>query len=305
MKLAVICNNKVALPTIQFLRESGFLHTIGVPAVNKELCSILGPFSQQAGVALKFFQKEQFEQDLNTWVVDNKPDAVLMMTWPFKIPASVLGILKYGFINFHYGLLPRYRGVNPVFEQIKRREKNGGITVHHVDEDIDNGAVILKQPIPIVPGESFAMHMDKLSYANVEVTKKLLDMMVAGHDLPAFPQDDTEAMYYKRPALTDVVIKWNEMEAEDIIALANACNPWNYGAAAIINNTTIGILDAFTYVIEHSQIPGTIHEINEEGMSICCKNNKVLRVPMVYTTGGFIRPIHLMKYGLNKGNRFS
>lgn len=305
MKAIVICNNNVALPAIQYMAQSGVLTAVATISDNHELCGILSSFSEATGIELKIFGNKDFVNEMNTWLDNITPDVVLMMTWPYKIHESALCKPKLGFVNFHYGLLPYYRGVNPVFEQIRKREKTGGITVHHADAGIDTGPVILQQTVPIQPGDSFGMHMNNLSYAGAEAVKTLISMIRSGRPLPAFPQDDGDGVYYQKPGHKDVSINWQEMEAEDIIALVNACNPWNYGAATSVNNNMIGILDAVAHNNNHEQIPGTILEIDNDGLTVCCKNNKVLKIPMVYTAAGFIRPVQLLRFGLNKGLCFS
>lgn len=305
MKLAIICNNPVALPSVKLLADMGGLCSVATVSSNAEMCAVLRSFPIDPGISVKIFEPAGFEQQLDNWLSDVQPDAVLMMTWPFRIPASALGKPKYGFINFHYGLLPAYAGANPVFEQIKRREQFGGITIHHADAGIDTGPVIMQQRIPISDGETFGSHMRSLSYVGAELSGRLFGTMAGGQPLPAYAQDRNAIKYYRKPSQQDVRINWSSMDAEGITALANACNPWNYGATTEINNWPLGLLTVNINNSEHGRLPGTILSINGEGLEIACINNKSVMIPVVYTQDGYIRGERLKHYGLKEGMCFS
>jgi methionyl-tRNA formyltransferase len=232
-----------------------------------------------------------------------------MMTCPFRIPEEALAKPKHGFINFHYGLLPFYRGANPVFEQLKRREQSGGITVHHVDKNIDTGAVILQQKIPVHPDETFGMHMDRLSMLGAEMLRPLISIMASGNTLPRVPQDEMQACYYKRPGADDVQIKWETMQAEDIIALANACNPWNFGAGTQLNGNMLGVSAAA--VVDSidapaGKRPGTIIAADAaNGLRVVAAGQKVLRLDIVYVNNSFMPGYKLAMFGVQPGMSFN
>lgn len=305
MRLALICNNRVALPSIKLLAESGALCSVATVSSNAEMCAIFQSYFGHSGINVEIFEQRSFEDRLSIWLANVKPDAVIMMTWPFRIPVSALGKPKYGFINFHYGLLPAYAGSNPVFEQIKRREKSGGITVHHADAGIDTGPVIMQQRIPIVDGETFGSHMSNLACSGVELLKRLVGLMTTGDPLPSFIQNKNEITYYRKPTQKDVKVNWAVMEAADIAALANACNPWNFGATAEINNRPVGFLTVDIKQSEHGRPPGTILGMNGAGLEIACINGKSVTVPVVYMEDGYIKGKDMGRYGLKVGMCFN
>lgn len=307
MTIAVLCNNPVAFPALQALQRQGVAVAVGADAANKELCAQLQPFCSSAGFRLRFFDKETFEPQLNQWLDEVTPDAVLMMTCPFRIPASALAKPRQGFLNFHYGLLPQYRGANPVFEQIRRREPVGGITVHRVDEQIDTGGIVLQQKIPLHPEETFGLHMDRLALLGAEVLSALLPLLASANPLPATPQHNDEAHYYKKPVSEDVTIRWATMPAADIVALANACNPWNFGAGTSLSGNTIGINTAAIVNGQPSpaQAAGTILTIDSQaGLTISTCDNKIIRLDILYINGNFIPGYRLALFGVLPGMAF-
>ncbi len=307
MKVAVICNHEIALPALQALAHNKLLVSVAVADNNTELQALLSGFGREDNIGLQVFSKQSFKAQLTQWLDIYKPDVVLVMTSPFIIPKDAFTKVPYGFINFHYGLLPWYRGVNPVFEAIKRREAYGGITVHHIDEGIDTGPVILQQRVPIATDDTLASHMRKLGLAGVEATGMLMNMIISGRKLPAFPQNEEEAHYYKRPAQKDVAIEWNTMDAEDIVALVNACNPWNRGAATTINNVLVCITSAkvLKEQVDTDIVPGTVIVVNEsEGLQVMCRNRRKILVEVVFTADGYSTGYKLATYSIKTGDRF-
>jgi methionyl-tRNA formyltransferase len=290
------------------LAYNNMLASVVIQDLNNELKAILTPFCNETKTDLHIFSKKDFKPQLALWLDKYKPDAVWIMTSPFIIPSSLLNKPRFGFINFHYGLLPQYRGANPVFEQIRRREKQGGITVHQVDESIDTGPVILQQRVPIVPHDTYAMHMNKLAMPCMEVAKLVLQMMVNGGDIPSFPQNEDQAVYYNRPTQDDVAINWETMSAADIVALANACNPWNKGAVTAVQSLMVGVTSArVADTISPDDIkPGTILSVdNQNGLTIACVDGKVLLVDVLYTSDGFLPGQGLKIYNIQKGMSFN
>lgn len=308
MKVGIICNHEVAIPTIQMLAYNNMLAAVVIQDLNNELKAILTPLCNETKTELIILSKKEFKPQLALWLDKNKPDAVWIMTSPFIIPSLLLNKPRFGFINFHYGLLPQYRGANPVFEQIRRGEKQGGITVHKVDEGIDTGSVILQQRVPIALHDTYAMHMNKLAMPSMEVAKLVLQMMIKGGDIPSFPQNEEQAVYYNRPTQDDVMINWETMSAADIVALANACNPWNKGAVTAVQSFMVGVTSArVTDTISLDDIkPGTILSVdNKNGLTIACVDGKALLVDVLYTSDGFL-PGHALKvYNIQKGMSFN
>lgn len=309
MKLALICNNKVALPALDSFVEQGVNLCVATSTANTELYHALQPYSLKYGTPLMAFDQALFEEQLYAWLDLEKPDVVLMMTCPFRIPEPALQIPRYGFINFHYGLLPAYRGPNPVFEQIKRREQAGGITVHIADKGIDTGAIILKQEVPISPQETFGDHMNKLAVLGAAMANELLQALSGGKHFELTPQSRTEGAYYPRPEIDDVKVQWKNMPAEAIEALANACMPWNYGAATGLNGGMIGISKItilYKEPVSKFQYPGTILTVDpQNGLRVLSADLLVMRLDTLYAAGSFIPGHQLAAYGIVPGMFFN
>lgn len=309
MKLGILCNNSVALPAVKHLLGLDDVELyIGVDATNMAFIDELAGLDHTPSAALTHFTREGFEDQLCRWLKATEPMVVLMMTCPFKIPVAALTMTPFGFINFHYGLLPQYQGANPVFEQIRRRESFGGITIHHVDERIDTGAIVMQRKIAIAAEDTFGIHITHLASLGVEMLTDLLTLFRSGETLPAVPQDENQARYFKRPGHKDVMVSWNSMPAADIVALVNACNPWNFGAATILNGNVIGI--SRCGLSAHAPLPGTgkageiIHIDQEHGLTVLTCDQKTLELHAIYLNGTFVPGYSLLQFGISTGCRF-
>ena len=309
MKIALLTNSKLSVPAIDFLASRRLLVAIGIPEREDrtEDADQVRYMASQYQVPLHVFPLANLAGNLREWLGYNKADVVFVMTFPFRIPVTVLHVPPKGFVNFHYGILPQYRGADAIFWQIRNREKEGGIIVHRMTGKIDKGPLYLVFTIPILPGDTYGAHLLNLSMANVNVVEQLLQML--GSREPVMKeQDESKAVWYHRPALDDVLIDWNQ-SAEEIIALINACNPWNKGAVTYLNQYPLKILAASVnsndQKFAQESKPGTITVVDERyGCYVCCGSKENLNLDILYCNDSFISGIQFAKLGMHSGIRF-
>ncbi|WP_276132229.1 methionyl-tRNA formyltransferase [Polluticoccus soli] len=306
MKLLILCNDRMALPATNRLLQSGIVAGIGMAERESEVHTIVRMLCANYNVSFRQFSKTTFTDDLKEWVSTAAADAVLVKTFPWKIPANVLNVPKQGFINFHYAPLPAYRGPNPLFWMVKDGAKEAGVSVHRMTAEIDEGPILFRSTIPIHTGVTFGMLCSQLGFNGMELTDKVLQALSAGN-IAEQKQDVTGTNWYKRPSPADLQIKWSAMDAYAIHRLVNACNPWNKGAAALLNGWMLGL----TYVtpghlkLENEITPGTILAIDEQnGLRIACAGRTEIRVDVIYTEEGFMPGFALANFGVRPGTSF-
>ena len=301
-KIGVLCNSTLGIPSLQALLSNQLVSAIGMPDIvhdaTNDIRKIVASFQQ--GVTV--FKKENLRNTLDSWIKNNQLDIVLVFTFPWKIDKHTLAVPKLGFINFHFGLLPQYRGADAIFWSIKNREPFGGISVHQMDANFDTGALIHIEKVPILSTDTYGMHSSKLANANLPVLQKILPAIFSGQ-LKTVEQDKSIANYYSKPSVNDIVINWEAMTAEQIIALINACNPWNKGAYAMINNTLIRITEAALAEKTLSQaMNGTITNIEERGVTIRCKNKEAILAKTITIEEGIYNAFSFTQhFGIKKG----
>ncbi|OFZ60707.1 MAG: hypothetical protein A3D92_02190, partial [Bacteroidetes bacterium RIFCSPHIGHO2_02_FULL_44_7] len=244
--------------------------------------------------------------DLRGALMQYQPDTVLVKTFPWKIPAELLNLPKWGFFNFHYAPLPQYKGSNPLFWMIKSGDKEAGLTVHRMTDDFDEGPIVMQSKFPMPVGVTFGMLVGQLGFNGVELTGQLLTALQAG-SLKEVKQNPAKGQWYNRPAQKDLWIDWSSMNALEIQRLVNACNPWNKGAAARLENGWMMGITCVTPIHSSREnlVAGTIFGLDEPlGLRVACAGNTAIKVLIVYTEEGFF-PGHLLeKFGVKNGMKF-
>ncbi len=307
IKILLLCNNKVALPAFKELFFFNRLSAVIVPAANKDLISDIKDFIGEDELPILSVNKNNVIDTIKNAIKEYKPLSVLMMTFPFIIPESLLNLPPKGFINFHYGKLPQYRGAEPIFTQIIKQENHPALTVHIVSKGVDDGPIILTEPVEYSTEDTYGMLQNKLALAGQKAVATLVKILSFGKYIPSVPQDETQAGYHKKPTAEDLMINWQTMTSEQIKALVNACNPWNKGCATKINNHIIKIteIEMIPDDIIIDKEPGTIIFIDEHnGLQVVCKNNTIIKLTIIYTQEGFISGWKLKKSGITTGQAF-
>lgn len=297
----------MAIPAMQQLYMSGSMPAVLVPEKNTALFSMLKEMFTGTGISLLGVNKKTLEPVIKKTATEKNITAAWLMTFPYIIPRSLLKLLPGGFINFHYGLLPQYRGVNPVLAQMIHGETHNGITIHMVDEGIDTGPVVMQQKVLIEDRDTFGIQLQKLGMLAASMAMQLLQLCRLHPVPPAVPQNESLARYYKRPVAADLMINWKTMSSQQVIRLINACNPWNKGAGALIRGMGICLTDAeLTHdIYTGSELPGTIIALDEEaGLKIYCFDNKVIRINVICTPEGFFAGKRLTDYGITINDQF-
>ncbi|MCL4366194.1 methionyl-tRNA formyltransferase [Patescibacteria group bacterium] len=104
---------------------------------------------------------------------------------------------KYGLINVHPSLLPKYRGPSPIQQAILNGDKISGITIIKMDEEVDHGPIIYQQPLELSDSDNFDTLSKKMFLETTKVLPKIIDDFVSGKITPKI-QDDTQATYCNR-----------------------------------------------------------------------------------------------------------
>jgi methionyl-tRNA formyltransferase len=306
MRVAVLCNDRLGIPALQQLVQSRLVAAVGTSDRSPEMIALMKQVTAQAGVPSMIFEEKNLEDNLSSWLLQHKPDVVLVKTFPYRIPAALLDVPTHGFINFHYAPLPGYRGSNPLFWMIKEQVAMGGVSIHKMDKNFDSGPVLFKMEVPIQPGASFGLCSTQLAYAGLQLTGPLLQALSSGNTKPV-AQEQTSKRWYGRPEANDATVHWNKMNASQVQALACACNPWLKGAVTQIKGWTIGITSATPcdVPVTEGTLPGTILRISkEQGLVVACHEQAAVVVDVVYTEEGYFAGHQLSKFNIQINDRF-
>ncbi len=287
-KILVLCGGKFAFKSLQLLAYEKNLCGVGIGKGSEMIIDALERESDDNDIAFKSFPNKESISQMREWIDNVKPDYIFSIAFPFLLPSDVLNYGNEKFINFHPGPLPQYRGVMPIFEVLKNQEAETAISAHFMNSKFDEGNIIFNDPIKIEDGDTYGKLTSKLSNRMAQVTLNVVNMLEFGSKIPNFPQNESKAYYYEKPLLTDTYINWKRMDSDEIIALINACNPWNTGADTTFMGEQAKIIVATILNQQHDNIPpGTVTEIiDDTKIAIACSDNKQIAVEVMSTEEG-------------------
>lgn len=286
-KILVLCGGKFAFKALQLLAYEKFICAIGIGKSNNSVIDALERESENNNLGFKSFPDKKSLSEMRFWIDEIKPDYIFCISFPFLIPETVLSYGHDKFINFHPGPLPQYRGAMPIFEVLKNQETETAICAHFMNEKFDEGNIIFNDPITIDENETYGKLSVKLSNRLAHITLNMANMLQFGSSIPNQPQDNTLSYYYEKPELSDTYINWRRMNGSEIIALINACNPWNNGADATLNGEQIKIIIASLIPKPHNNQPGTIISITDT-LNIACNDNEQIAIEILCTEQGIM-----------------
>lgn len=205
------------------------------------------------------------EPEFVSTLKDLNPDAIVVIAFGQILTKEILDIPKYGCINVHASLLPKYRGAAPIQWVVIDGEKETGVTTQRMDVGIDTGDMIMKTVIPIAEEETGGSLHDKLMVAGaklcVETLKKLEDNTAVFEK-----QDDSLSNYVKILNKSIGNIDWT-MSAIEIERLVRGLNPWP-SAYSKLNHKTIKIWKAKVIDDNSKYEAGTISAIGKDFLHI-------------------------------------
>lgn len=208
-------NYQIQAVVTQIDKPKGRGHKLTIPPI-KELAIELGiQVLQPSKIKCELFLDELRAFDADIFVV---------VAYGKILPKVILDLPKYGCLNIHGSLLPKYRGAAPIQWAIINNEKTTGITVMQMDEGLDTGPMLLKKEIDILENDTSDTMFDKLSSLGAKAILEALDLIKNNKEIYT-PQDNSLASF--APILTKEMgrINWND-STDQILGLIKGLNPW-------------------------------------------------------------------------------
>lgn len=197
-----------------------------------------------------------------------KPDVIVVAAYGMILPPEVLHFPRFGCINVHASLLPKYRGAAPINKVILDGETETGVTTMQMDEGLDTGDILLSRSTPIGPNETAGELFDRLAVLGGDVLADTLRQMQAGTLHPT-PQNDAEMTYAPMLSKKDSAIDWNRT-AQEIHNQVRGLNPWPTASAVYqgkpfkIHSTGLGAGRA-----PQGSLPGTLLAGKDRMFAVC------------------------------------
>ena len=224
------------------------------------------------------FKNEESVQELAAL----QPDVLIVIAYGLILPQKVLDIPKFGCINVHASLLPRWRGASPIQQAILHGDEQSGVTIMQMDAGMDTGDALCEVPCTIDARETAGTLHDKLSVIAAEPLLLTLDTLAAGCAHPKH-QDNSLATPAGKINKDDAAINWHHT-ADEIDRLIRAFNPWPI-AYTHAGEEVMRIHQASIEPGSGSWPPGTIVVIDKSGLHVATGQH-LLRIERIQFAGG-------------------
>jgi methionyl-tRNA formyltransferase len=232
---------------------------------------------------LKVFTPQSLKsQDIFEQLKNLQPDIAVIVAYGLILPIEILSLPKFGCINLHPSLLPRWRGASPIQRTIFAGDKTTSVDVIQMNQGLDTGDILYRKQINLNGDETYSNLANQLSEIGANAVLDTLKIFKNG-DISKFniiKQDDQKAIYATKISKQECQINWQN-DALSIYRQIKALSG-SLGSYFLYNDEKIKILDAKLVNIDSQQfIPGTI--INQEFLIQCNK--------------GIVKPLILQRQG--------
>lgn len=223
-----------------------------------------------------------------------EPDFIIVVAFGQILPKAILDIPKYGCINLHASLLPKYRGAAPINWAIINGETKTGNTTMLMDVGLDTGDMLLKNEIEISGNLTAGELHDMLMLSGADLLINTIEKLSKNEIIPT-KQDDSCSSYASMLSKDLGRINW-KLESKQIKNLVRGLNPWPI-AYTEYKGKTMKIFDADIINSKSSSLPGCINNVTKNGIEVSTGNG-VLLLRKIQFPGG--KPLSVEEF--IKGN---
>ncbi len=241
-------------------------------------------------------RNEEAVGQLRQW----KPDVIIVAAFGQILPKEILEMPRYGCLNIHASLLPKYRGAAPIQQAVIDGAEKSGVTIMQMDEGLDTGDMLKKASVRLDKKETGESLHDKLAVLGGPLVLEVLRELSEGTAVPV-PQREEESSYAKMLKKNMGHIDWTKSAAV-IERLIRGLNSWP-SAYTGYEGKTLKIWDADVVQEQTEHAPGTVVRVEKD--AICVQTGEgILEVKEVQLEGkkrmdmgAFLRGYH-MKEGM-------
>ena len=220
-------------------------------------------------------------RDFSNRVRQHAIDLLISVRSRYIVPQSVIEAPRIGSFNLHTGPLPRYAGINVINWAIYNGETHHAVTVHHLAEQVDGGAIAYRDEFPLDDSETAAQLTRKCFQRALPLLIKLIETASRDpHEIPAIAQDPNERHWYGPEVPNQGYIVWEE-GAQRVLNFIRACNyfplpsPWGQ-AKCRHRGRDIAILKAEPTTLSANRPPGYVEMLDNDAIMVSAGDNWVV-----------------------------
>jgi len=233
-----------------------------------------------------------------------KPDLIVVVAYGQILPQAILDLPRFGCVNVHTSLLPKYRGAAPIQWAIADGEAETGVTLMQMDAGLDTGPILAARRTPILPEDDSQILHDRLAQLGAELLVETIPDYVAGKITPQ-PQPAEGASYAAKIKKEDGQIDWNQ-PAVQIWNRLRAFTPWPGAFTFLPTGLKPSLLKIWkAEVIEQTGRAGEILSAGKNGIVVACGTG-ALQIQELQREGGrrLAAGQFLAGFSLKVGGRF-
>lgn len=279
MRVLFIGNHNIGVRCLTWLLENGHevAGVVGLPPDPNEQNyyeSVLA-IAERAGLPT-FAPVDINEPSVVDALAALRPDLITVISYRQILRAPIINITPLGVINLHGAMLPKFRGASPINWHIIKGEKEGGVTIHYIDEGVDTGAILAQQPIPIEHDDTGVSLFDKVTGVGFDLFVEVVQQIASGTTDPQ-PNRKELGSYYRRRTPEHSKIDWTQSETE-IYNLIRALVPPFPSAFTWFGDRKLTIEWGLPLAVQPLQAqPGEVFEFAPSGqIAIACGSGAIL-----------------------------
>lgn len=211
-----------------------------------------------------------------------RPDILVVVAYGRILPDDMLEVPKYGAINVHASLLPKYRGAAPIQWAVLNGDKITGVTTMYLASEMDTGDIIYTAETEIGEFETSGELFDRLMVMGAELLDRTLRDIEAG-TAPRTQQDHGKASYVKMLDKSLSPIDWAKTPRE-IIKQIYGLQPWPV-ATAELDGKVFKIYSAEYTQTKTDKAPGSVVNAGKKGIEIACLDGETVRITELQAAG--------------------
>ena len=211
-----------------------------------------------------------------------EPDILVVVAYGRILPEDMLAVPKYGAINVHASLLPKYRGAAPIQWAVLNGDKITGVTTMYLASEMDTGDIIYTAETEIGEFETSGELFDRLMVMGAELLDKTLRDIDAGA-APRAPQDHSKASYVKMLDKSLSPIDWAKTPRE-IVKHIYGLQPWPV-ATAELDGKLFKIYSAEYTRTKTAKAPGSVLSAGKQGIEVACLGGETILITELQAAG--------------------
>lgn len=235
----------------------------------------------ELGLAVESPEKVKNNPEFAAKLQAAAPDFIVVAAYGKILPKEILDIPKYGCINIHGSLLPKYRGAAPIQRSVLAGDPESGVTIMYMAEECDAGDMLAQRSIPIA-GKTSEQVFEELSVLGADLLVECLPKIISG-ELKGVPQDPSQATYAAMIAKEEGRIDWAR-SAKALESHVLGMYSWPI-AFTSLNGEVFKIHAARATERKTKATPGTVVSAGKEGIGAACGDGCVLLLQKVQLPG--------------------